>query len=114
VKGDLHDIGKNLVGMMMEGAGIEVIDLGIDVKPQRFTEAVKAHKPQVLGLSALLTTTMPIMKSTIDALEEVGLRRTVKVLIGGAPVTSEFAKEIGADAYAENAAEAVDVIKELL
>ncbi|MFZ5590561.1 MAG: corrinoid protein [Bacillota bacterium] len=114
VKGDLHDIGKNLVGMMMEGAGIEVIDLGIDVPVEKFVEAVKIHKPQILAMSALLTTTMPAMRSTIEALEAAGLRENVKVLIGGAPVSQKFADEIGADGYAANAGEAVDKVKELL
>ncbi|NHM28341.1 cobalamin-binding protein [Desulfofundulus sp. TPOSR] len=114
VKGDLHDIGKNLVGMMMEGAGIEVIDLGIDVPEEKFVEAVKTYQPHILAMSALLTTTMPAMRSTIEALERAGLRSNVKVLIGGAPVSQKFADEIGADGYAANAGEAVDKVKELL
>ena len=114
VKGDLHDIGKNLVGIMMEGAGCKVIDLGVDISPDKFVEAVAAHKPQFLGLSALLTTTMPSMKDTIDALEKAGNRNKVKVLIGGAPVTGKYADDIGADGYADNAAEVVDQIKALL
>lgn len=113
VKGDLHDIGKNLVGIMMEGAGCQVIDLGVDITPEKFVEGVKAHRPQFVGLSALLTTTMPAMKQTIEALTEAGLRNDVKVLIGGAPVTQKFADEIKADGYAGNAAEVVDKIKAL-
>jgi len=114
VKGDLHDIGKNLVGMMFEGAGFEVINLGIDVDVQQFVDAVKEHKPSIIGLSALLTTTMPKMGETINALKEAGIRDQVKVMIGGAPVTVAFAEEIGADGYASNAASAVEKGKELL
>ena len=114
VKGDLHDIGKNLVGIMMEGAGMQVYDVGVDISPEKFVEAVKENKPQFIGMSALLTTTMPSMKETLEALEEAGVRGDVKVLVGGAPVTQKFAEEIGADAYAENAAEVVDRIKEML
>jgi 5-methyltetrahydrofolate--homocysteine methyltransferase len=114
VKGDLHDIGKNLVGIMMEGAGMKVIDLGVDIAPEKFAEAVKNEKPGFIGLSALLTTTMPAMKQTIDALEKEGIRDSVKVLVGGAPVTQKFADEIGADGYAENAAEVVDSVKSML
>ena len=114
VKGDLHDIGKNLVGMMFEGAGFEVIDLGIDLDPAAFVEAIKEHNANLFGMSALLTTTMPKMGETINAIKEAGLRDQVKIMIGGAPVTGEFAKEIGADAYASNAASAVDTGKELL
>ena len=114
VKGDLHDIGKNLVGIMMEGAGCNVIDLGVDITPDKFVEAVSTHKPQFIGMSALLTTTMPAMKDTIAALEEAGTRGSVKVLVGGAPLTQKFAEEIGADGYAENAAEVVDRIKAML
>jgi 5-methyltetrahydrofolate--homocysteine methyltransferase len=113
VKGDLHDIGKNLVKMMLEGAGFETIDLGTDVDPATFVEAVSKHKPQLLGMSALLTTTMTQMKTIIDALEEAGLRDSVKIMIGGAPVTSSYAEQIGADAYAADAASAVDVAREL-
>jgi len=112
VKGDLHDIGKNLVGMMCEGAGFEVIDLGKDVEPEAFVEAVKEHKPNILGMSALLTTTMRAMERTIKALEEAGVRDTVKVMIGGAPVTQDFADQIGADGYAANAASASDMAKQ--
>ena len=114
VKGDLHDIGKNLVGMMFEGAGFKVIDLGIDLEPAAFVEAIKQHKASLFGMSALLTTTMPKMGETINAINEAGIRDQVKIMIGGAPVTAEFAKEIGADAYASNAASAVDKGKELL
>ena len=114
VKGDLHDIGKNLVGMMFEGAGFQVVDLGIDLEPAAFVEAIKEHKASVFGMSALLTTTMPKMAETINAINEAGIRDQVKIMIGGAPVTAEFAKEIGADAYASNAASAVDKGKELL
>ena len=114
VKGDLHDIGKNLVGMMFEGAGFKVIDLGIDLDPAAFVEAIKEHNANLFGMSALLTTTMPKMGETINAIKEAGLRVQVKIMIGGAPVTGEFAKEIGADAYASNAASAVDTGKELL
>ena len=112
VKGDLHDIGKNLVAMMLRGAGFEVDDLGIDVPPERFVEAAKAGS-KVLGLSALLTTTMPQMANVVKALKEAGLSE-VKVIIGGAPVTQAYADEIGADGYAPDAASAVDVTKSLI
>jgi 5-methyltetrahydrofolate--homocysteine methyltransferase len=108
VKGDLHDIGKNLVGMMFEGAGFNVVDLGIDKEPQAFVDAVKEHKAKLVGLSALLTTTMPKMGETIIAIKEAG------IMVGGAPVTASFAEKIGADAYASNAASAVEKAKELL
>jgi len=111
VKGDLHDIGKNLVAMMVKGAGFKVIDMGIDVSPEKFVEGVKKDSPQVVGLSALLTTTMPMMKNTIAAIKAAGLK--VKVMIGGAPVTQAYANEIGADGYAADAASAVDVAKKL-
>lgn len=114
VQGDLHDIGKNLVGMMLEGAGFSVVDMGTDVSPNKFIEAVKENKPQILGMSALLTTTMPSMKKTIEAVKEAGLRDQVKVIIGGAPVTERYACEIGADGYAPDAASAVDLVKGLL
>lgn len=114
VKGDLHDIGKNLVGMMFEGAGFKVVNLGIDLETQVFVDAVKEHKPDLLGMSALLTTTMPKMGEVINALKEAGIRDQVKVMIGGAPVTEEFAKEIGADLYGANAASSVDKAKEVL
>jgi len=113
VKGDLHDIGKNLVTMMLEGGGFEAIDLGVDVSPSAFVDAVREHKPDLVGISALLTTTMAQMKVTIEALEEAGLRDSVKIMVGGAPVTAEFAEQIGADAYAPDAASAVDVAREL-
>jgi 5-methyltetrahydrofolate--homocysteine methyltransferase len=111
VKGDLHDIGKNLVGMMCEGAGFEVKDLGIGVEPEAFVEAVKEFEPDIVGMSALLTTTMRAMGDTIKAFEEAGVRDRVKVMIGGAPVTQSFADKIGADAYAPDAAAASDVAK---
>jgi len=114
VKGDLHDIGKNLVKMMLEGAGFETVDLGTDVGPADFVAAVQEHRPQLVGMSALLTTTMVQMKATIEAMEEAGLRDSVKIMIGGAPVTAAFAEEIGADAYAPDAATAVDVARELI
>lgn len=113
VKGDLHDIGKNLVAMMMTGAGLEVIDLGVDVAPEKFCEAVKNHNPQIVAMSALLTTTMPNMKTTIEKLQEQGLRDKVKVIVGGAPVTESFAKSIGADGYAPDAASAAELAKSL-
>ena len=113
VKGDLHDIGKNLVRMMLEGGGFEVIDLGTDVEPSAFVDGVREHQPHLVGMSALLTTTMTQMKVTIEALEEAGLRDSVKIMIGGAPVTAAFAEQIGADAYAPDAASAVDVAREL-
>jgi 5-methyltetrahydrofolate--homocysteine methyltransferase len=113
VKGDLHDIGKNLVAMMLEGGGFEVIDLGVDVPPDKFIEAVKAKQPGLLGMSALLTTTMPGMKNTIEALVEAGVRDSVKVMIGGAPVTQAYADEIDADGYAPDAASAVELARSL-
>jgi len=113
VKGDLHDIGKNLVASMLEGAGFEVRDLGADVSPERFVTAVREHKPDPVCLSALLTVTMPAMRDVVDALKAAGLRDRVRVLVGGAPVTSEFANEIGADAYAENAGVAVTIARRL-
>lgn len=114
VKGDLHDIGKNLVKMMLEGQGIECLDLGVDVSPEQVVEAVKDYKPDLVCLSALLTTTMMAQKETIDALKEAGIRDKVKVLIGGAPVTESFAKEIEADGYAGDAASAAQVAKAFL
>lgn len=113
VKGDLHDIGKNLVAMMLEGAGFEVIDLGVDVKPEKYVEAAK-NGADIIAMSALLTTTMPSMKETIDALIEAGVRDNVKVMVGGAPVTQNYSDEIGADGYSSDAASAVDKAKELL
>jgi 5-methyltetrahydrofolate--homocysteine methyltransferase len=114
VKGDLHDIGKNLVIMMLEGGGFEVVDLGIDVSADKFMEAVHTHQPQVIGISALLTTTIMEMKNTIQVIEKAGLRRKVKIIVGGAPVTDKFAKEINADGYAPDAASAVEAVKLLL
>jgi 5-methyltetrahydrofolate--homocysteine methyltransferase len=114
VAGDLHDIGKNLVGMMMEGAGFEIVDLGTDVSASKFVEAVKVHNPDLIGMSALLTTTMPSMTATIEALTEAGLRDQVKVMIGGAPVTQAFANQIGADGFAPDASSATRKAKELL
>lgn len=114
VKGDLHDIGKNLVAMMLEGAGFEVIDLGIDVPPEKFVQAVNEQGGDVIAMSALLTTTMTQMKTTLEALEEAGVKGKVKTLIGGAPVTQNYADEIGADGYARDAASAADKAKELL
>ncbi len=114
VAGDLHDIGKNLVVMILESGGFKVVDLGVDVSPEKFVEAVKEHKPQIVGMSALLTTTMPWMKSTIETLEEAGLRRQVKVIIGGAPVTEKFAEEIGADGYAPDAMSAKELCENLI
>ncbi|MDN5326771.1 MAG: hypothetical protein PWP41_1467 [Moorella sp. (in: firmicutes)] len=114
VKGDLHDIGKNLVGMMMESNGFTVYNLGVDIDPDKFIEAVKKYQPDIVAMSALLTTTMMNMKSTIDALAAAGLKDKVKVIIGGAPITQEFANEIGADGYAPDAASAVEVCKQLL
>jgi 5-methyltetrahydrofolate--homocysteine methyltransferase len=113
VQGDLHDIGKNLVGLMLEGAGYEVTDLGTDVSPDSFVTAVKAVPDCILALSALLTTTMTHMKSTLEALEEAGIRDQAKVIIGGAPVTSDYAEEIGADGYAPDASQAVKLAKSL-
>ncbi|MEJ5201793.1 MAG: corrinoid protein [Anaerolineales bacterium] len=114
VKGDLHDIGKNLVCMMLEGASFEIIDLGSDVSPERFVEAVQAYQADIVAMSALLTTTMPNMKVTIDALKAAGLRDKVKVMVGGAPVTPEFAREIGADGTAPDASQAVTLAKSLI
>ena len=111
VKGDLHDIGKNLVKMMLEGAGFEVIDLGIDVSPDKFVEAVKEHKPDIIGMSALLTTTMVNIPEVIKALEAAGLRDKVKIMIGGAPITQNYADQIGADGCSPDAASAVDKAK---
>ncbi len=114
VKGDLHDIGKNLVKMMLEGAGFEMVDLGTDVGPEAFVAAVRQHQPKILALSALLTTTMGYMRATIETLTASGLRDSVKIMIGGAPVTAAFATQIGADAYAPDAASAVDVARSLV
>jgi 5-methyltetrahydrofolate--homocysteine methyltransferase len=114
VKGDLHDIGKNLVGMMLEGAGFTVVDLGTDVAPEAFVQAVTAQKPHIVGMSALLSTTMPAMTDTIQALKKSKQRDQVKVMIGGAPVTAKFAEDIGADRYAPDAGTAVAAAKKLL
>jgi corrinoid protein of di/trimethylamine methyltransferase len=114
VKGDIHDIGKNLVAMMMEGAGFEVINLGINQSADDFMAAIKEHEPELIGMSALLTTTMPYMAVIIQALEEAGIRDDLVVMVGGAPVNEAFAEEIGADAYCRDAAVAVDTAKELL
>jgi 5-methyltetrahydrofolate--homocysteine methyltransferase len=113
VKGDLHDIGKNLVGMMCEGAGFDVIDLGFNVPPEKFVQAIKEHQPNVVGMSALLTTTMRAMGHTIKSIEEAGLRDNVKIMVGGAPVDAEFAERIGADGYGSNAPSASDLAKRL-
>jgi methylmalonyl-CoA mutase cobalamin-binding domain/chain len=114
VKGDIHDIGKNLVGMMMEGAGFEVIDLGINNPVEKYLGAIDEHKPDILGMSALLTTTMPYMKVVIDTMKEKGIRDDHVVLVGGAPLNEEFAKAIGADAYCRDAAVAVETAKEFM
>ena len=114
VQGDMHDIGKNLVTMMLEGAGFEVVDLGVDVKPERFIEAIRENKPQVVAMSALLTTTMPKMGVTIDAMREAGVLENVKVMVGGAPVTAEFAAKIGANGYAPDASQAATLAKSFL
>jgi 5-methyltetrahydrofolate--homocysteine methyltransferase len=114
VKGDLHDIGKNLVCMMLEGSGFQVIDLGSDVSPDAFVAAVKEHQPNFIAMSALLTTTMPSMQSTIEALKDAGLRDKVKVLIGGAPITDVYAEKIGADGYAPDASRAVTLAKAMV
>jgi 5-methyltetrahydrofolate--homocysteine methyltransferase len=114
VRGDLHDIGKNLVAMMLEGAGFRVVDLGVDVPAEKFIEAAREHNAEIVGMSALLTTTMTYMPEVIKALEAEGIRNRVKVIVGGAPVTQEWADQIGADGYAPDAASAVDKCKELL
>jgi len=111
VKGDLHDIGKNLVAAMLEGGGFEVIDLGVNVSPEKFIQTVREKNAHIIAMSALLTTTMPAMKTTIDALKEAGVRETVKVLIGGAPITQKYADEIGADGFSDNAVGAVALAK---
>jgi 5-methyltetrahydrofolate--homocysteine methyltransferase len=114
VKGDLHDIGKNLVAMMLEGAGFKVVDLGIDVAPEKFVNAAVENGAEVIGMSALLTTTMPSMKNTVEALRVAGLAEKIKTMIGGAPVTQKYADEIGANGYSPDAASAVDKAKEIL
>jgi 5-methyltetrahydrofolate--homocysteine methyltransferase len=114
VKGDLHDIGKNLVGLMLEGAGFEIIDLGVDVSPEKFVEAIAAEGANIVALSALLTTTMLNMETTIQAIQKAGLRDKVKVMIGGAPITQDYANQIGADGFSQDASRAVSVAKSLL
>lgn len=114
VQGDLHDIGKNLVGMMLEGAGLEVVDLGTDVSADKFKNAVKEHRPDLVACSALITTTMPRMKEVIQSLQDAGLRNRVKIMIGGAPVTGKYAADIGADGYAPDAASAASLAKDLM
>jgi 5-methyltetrahydrofolate--homocysteine methyltransferase len=114
VRGDLHDIGKNLVGIMLQGAGFDVIDLGRDVAPEQMIEAVQQHDATVIGMSALLTTTMPVMGEVVERIQKEGLTGTVKTIVGGAPLDAEFATEIGADAYGYDAANAVDRVKQLL
>ncbi|MEM1658236.1 MAG: cobalamin-dependent protein [Candidatus Jordarchaeales archaeon] len=111
VRGDMHDIGKNIVATLLSGAGFEVIDLGVDVPTEAFVEAVRKHKPHIVGMSALLTTTMVEMENVIKALEHAGLRNKVKIIIGGAPVSKEYAEKIGADAYAKDAVEGVSICK---
>jgi 5-methyltetrahydrofolate--homocysteine methyltransferase len=114
VRGDLHDIGKNLVAMMLESSGFTVINMGVDISEASFIEAIKQHQPDILGMSALLTTTMPAMESTIKAIEQAGLRNSVKIIIGGAPVSQKFANEIKADGYSDNAQDAVILCEKLL
>ncbi|HMD12495.1 MAG TPA: corrinoid protein [Marmoricola sp.] len=114
VKGDVHDIGKNLVNIMLEGAGFEVIDLGVQVPPEKFVEAIETHRPDVVGFSAFLTTTMPMFKANMNALEKAGIRDTVIVMVGGAPVTQEYADAVGADAYSADASATVKKAKELV
>ncbi|MFO7633532.1 MAG: corrinoid protein [Caldilinea sp.] len=114
VQGDLHDIGKNLVATMLEGGGFQIVDIGTDVSPDKLADAVQAHQPQIIALSALLTTTLPSMKRMLDRLTQDGLRERVKVMIGGAPVTQDFADEIGADGYSDNAAGAVNLARRLM
>lgn len=114
VKGDLHDIGKNLVSMMLEGAGFKIVDLGVDVSPETFVQKTREVKPDIVGMSALLSTTMPSMPKTIEALQDAGLRDAIKIIIGGAPVTERYAVEIRADAYASDAGSAVTKAKELI
>jgi 5-methyltetrahydrofolate--homocysteine methyltransferase len=114
VKGDVHDIGKNLVNIMLEGAGFQVIDLGVQVAPEKFVKAIEEHRPDIVGFSAFLTTTMPMFKANINALEKAGLRNKVIVMVGGAPVTQEYADAVGADGYAADASTAVRRAKELI
>jgi 5-methyltetrahydrofolate--homocysteine methyltransferase len=114
VKGDVHDIGKNLVNIMLEGAGFEVIDLGVQVAPERFVAAIEEHRPDIVGFSAFLTTTMPMFKANLNAIEKAGLRDSVIVMVGGAPVTQEYADAVGADGYAADASQAVKLAKDLI
>lgn len=114
VRGDLHDIGKNLVAMMLESSGFTVINMGVDIPESAFIEAIKEHQPDILGMSALLTTTMPAMESTIKAIIDAGLREQVKIIVGGAPVSEKFAREIGADGYSDNAQEAITLCENLM
>jgi len=114
VEGDIHDIGKKIVGFLLEGNGFEVIDLGVDVKAEAFAQAIGEHKPDILGMSALLTTTMPNMRKTIDLLKDRGLREKIRIVVGGAPVNEEFAKSIGADGYAPEAGSAVELVKKVM
>jgi len=114
VYGDVHDIGKNLVATFLEAAGFEVIDLGVDVPPEKFIEAIRKYNPDIVGMSALITSTMMYMKHIIDAIKEAGLRDKVKIIVGGAPITEKFAIEIGADAYGENAFKAIEICKKLI
>ena len=114
VKGDVHDIGKNLVNIMFEGAGFEVIDLGVQVSPEKFIDAIREHKPDIVGFSAFLTTTMPMFKANINALQKAGMRDDVIIMVGGAPVTQEYADVVGADGYASDASAAVVRAKELI
>src|SRR5271157_2511287 len=114
VRGDLHDIGKNLVAAMLEGGGFNVIDLGADVAPEKIIDTIKSRKVDIVALSALLTVTMPAMKSTIEALKQAGVREQVKVIIGGAPVTGEYARQIGADGFSDNAVGAVSMVRDLI
>ena len=114
VKGDLHDIGKNLVAMMLEGAGFEIVDLGTNVSPEKFAESIQEHNPHLLGMSALLTTTMQNIEATIETIERMNLRNLVKIIVGGAPVTDDFASKIGADGYAPDASRAVTLAKSLI
>jgi 5-methyltetrahydrofolate--homocysteine methyltransferase len=114
VRGDLHDIGKNLVSVMLEGSGYDVTDLGVNVPPEQFVAAVRERSPQIVALSALLTTTMRAMKETVEALQQAGVRQQVKVLVGGAPITQRFATEIGADGYSESAANVADLARQVL
>ena len=114
VKGDLHDIGKNLVAMMLESSGFTVVNMGVDISEEKFIEAIKEYQPDILGMSALLTTTMPAMESTIQAIQQAGLRDQVKIIVGGAPVSQKFAQEIGADGYSGDAQEAITLCESLL